>query len=362
MRIASSPVFSNWCRSLETGRTSHRSDHPMTDRAPRSTVFNPALEPLRGARLELPELTAARLSATGLVPHLRQRTLGQLLGDVRSSLRGRGLEFEEVRGYQAGDDVRNIDWRVTARAGRPFTKLFREERERPLLLVIDQRQPMFFGSRTCFKAKLAGYLGALLAWAGLQQGDRIGGLIIGNDGHHEIRPRRSRKTALLWLNALHDFNQRLRRDTRLAGAGDATAASAASLVAALADLRRIARPGSAIFIISDFAGAEDPQVRELLHNLARHCEITAIHVFDPLERELPPPALYMVTDGERRAVLDSGASALRDKHRADFDRRHAALRQLLAGMGIPLVDAATDQPPLAIFRQQRPPRSRGGVR
>lgn len=316
-------------------------------------IFNPALEPLRGAYLELTELTAARLSAGGLAPHRRQRTLGQLLGDLRSSLRGRGLEFEEVRGYQAGDDVRNIDWRVTARAGRPFTKLFREERERPLLLVVDQRQPMFFGSHTCFKAKLAGYLGALLAWAGLQQGDRIGGLIFGNDGRHEIRPRRSRKTALLWLNALHDFNRRLRRDTHLAGSGDAAKDNAASLVAALADLRRIARPGSAIFIISDFAGAEDPQVRELLYSLARHCEITAVYVFDPLERELPPPALYMVTDGVQRTVLDSGARAVRARHRESFEQRRAALQQLLAGVGIPLVDAPTDQPPLAIFRQQR---------
>jgi uncharacterized protein (DUF58 family) len=325
-------------------------------------IFNPALEPLRGAHLELAELTAARLSATGLVPHLRQRTLGQLLGDLRSSLRGRGLEFEEVRGYQAGDDVRNIDWRVTARAGRPFTKLFREERERPLLIVVDQRQPMFFGSRTCFKAKLAGYLGALLAWAGLQQGDRIGGLIFGNDGRHEIRPRRSRKTALLWLNALYDCNRRLRRDTHLAGTGDTTADAATSLVAALADLRRIARPGSAIFILSDFAGFGDPQVRELLYSLARHCEITAVYVFDPLERELPPPALYMVTDGVRRAVLDSGAGALRERHRADFEQRRAALQQLLTGIGIPLVDAPTDQPPLAIFRQQRARQPRRSAR
>lgn len=325
-----------------------------------TSIFNPALEPLRGAYLELAELTAARLSADGLAPHLQQRTLGQLLGDLRSSLRGRGLEFEEVRGYQAGDDVRNIDWRVTARAGRPFTKLFREERERPLLLVVDQRQSMFFGSRTCFKAKLAGYLGALLAWTGLQQGDRIGGVIIGNDGRHEIRPRRSRKTALLWLNALHDRNRRLRRDTHLAGGGDSAADSAASLVAALADLRRIARPGSAIFIISDFAGAEDPQVRELLYSLARHCEITAVHVFDPLESELPPPALYMVTDGVQRAVLDSGASSVRNRHHALFEQRRAALRQMLGSMGIPLVDAATDQPPLSIFRQPRTRQPRRG--
>lgn len=331
----------------------------MTSTKENARVFNPALEPLRGAYCELAELTAARLSAAGLPLHGTQRALSQLFGELRSTLRGRGLEFEEVRGYQAGDDVRNIDWRVTARTGRPFTKLFREERERPLLLVVDQRQPMFFGSRTCFKAKLAGYLGALLAWAALEQGDRIGGLIIGNDARHEIRPRRSRKTALTWLNALYAFNHRLQRNTRVAGSGDAATDNAQSLVAALADLRRIARPGSAIFIVSDFAGFEHPQVRELLHSLARHCEITALYIYDPLERELPPPALYTVTDGVQRAALDSGATALRGKHRAAFERRHADLQQLLAGMAIPLIDAATDQPPLAIFR--RPSRRRRGA-
>lgn len=309
-------------------------------------IFNPALEPLHGAYCELAELTAARLSAGGLALHGAQRARSPLFGELRSHARGRGLEFEEVRGYQAGDDVRNIDWRVTARVGRPFTKLFREERERPLLLVVDQRQPMFFGSRTCFKSKLAAYLGALLAWAALEHGDRVGGLVIGNDERHDIRPRRSRRTALSWLNALHAFNHRLRRDTQLAG-GDA----GATLVAALTDLRRIARPGSAIYLLSDFAGFEHPQVRELLHSLARHCEITALYVFDPLERELPPPALYAVTDGVRRAALDTGDATLRERHRAAFAQRHAALQQLLASMGIPLVDASTDQPPLTLFRR-----------
>ncbi len=308
------------------------------------SIFNPALDPLRGAYCEVAELTAARLAANGLTLPRPQRALSPLFGDLRSAVRGRGLEFEEVRAYQAGDDVRNIDWRVTARTGRTFTKLFREERERPLLLVIDQRQPMFFGSRTCFKAKLAAYLGALLAWAALQQGDRIGGLIIGNDERCEIRPRRARKTAMAWLSALHTFNHRLQRTTQLPSAED-------SLVAALADLRRIARPGSSVVIVSDFAGAENPQVRELLHSLARHCEITALYVFDPLERELPPPALYTVTDGVQRNTLDSGAAALRAHHRAAFAQRLETLQQLLASMAIPLLLADTEQAPLTLFKR-----------
>jgi len=322
-------------------------------------IFNPALAPLQGAYCDLAELTAARLAADGLTLRHSQRAHSQLFGELRSSLRGRGLEFEEVRAYQAGDDVRNIDWRVTARTGRPFTKLFREERERPSLLVIDQRQPMFFGSRTCFKAKLAAYYGALLAWAALQQGDRIGGLIIGNNERCEIRPRRARKTAMAWLNALYNFNHQLRRDSQLASSAD-------SLIAALADLRRIARPGSAIFIVSDFAGTEQPQARdqvhELLHSLARHCEITALFIFDPLERELPPPALYTVTDGAQRVALDSGENALRARHRETFEQRLQTLQQLFASMAIPLLEASTEQAPLALFMRNTARSRRGASR
>ncbi len=307
--------------------------------------------PLHGAYCDLHELTGARFAATNALLRQRDRASSAMFGGIRSLMRGRGLEFEEVRAYQAGDDVRTIDWRVTARSGRPFTKLFREERERPVLLVVDQRQPMFFGSRCCFKAKLAAYLGALLAWSALEQGDRIGGLIIGNSQRREIRPRRTRKTAMSWLNQLLAFNHQLNRDTQLRSGEQ-------SLLAALTDLRRIARPGSSIYLLSDFCGAEHPQVREQLYALARHCEITALFIFDPLERELPPPALYTVTDGSQRFVLDSGERSLREQHQRAFSDRREQLRQLMNALAIPLVDISTDEPPLQALNNARLPRQR----
>lgn len=304
-------------------------------------VFNPLLNPLHGAYCELAELTGAHFAARDLQLRQLRRALSQLAGASRSPLRGRGLEFEEVRAYQAGDDIRAIDWRVTARSGRPYTKLFREERERPLLLMVDQRQPMFFGSHTCFKAKLAAYLGALLAWSGLLGGDRVGGLVLGNAGHHEIRPRRTRKTVMAWLSALHDYNHRLQRDSALQrGTGE-------SLVEALADLRRSVRPGSAVYLISDFSGADHPLAREQLTRLARHCELTALFTYDPLERELPPPGLYTVTDGSARRQLDCGDKTLRARHRDHFEARRSALRQQLTALAVPVLEISTEQPPLA---------------
>lgn len=313
-----------------------------------STVLHPRREPLHGAYCTLPLLTGARFAAADLdLPSLLQAR-SVVGGGHRARARGRGLEFEEVRAYQAGDDIRNIDWRVTARSGRPFTKLFREERERPLLFMVDQRQPMFFGSRDCFKSKLAAWLGAVLAWSALEHGDRVGGLIIGNDERREIRPRRTRKTAMSWLNLLLAFNRRLQRNTRLPGAE-------LSLLNALRDLRRIARPGSAIYLLSDFHGCEHPQVREQLYALARHCDVTALFIFDPLEAELPPPALYTVTDGAQRFQLDSGDRRVREQHRQRFAAHHETLQRLLNSLGIPLLDISTSAPPLQAFgaRAQR---------
>ncbi|MDX9875311.1 MAG: DUF58 domain-containing protein [Spongiibacteraceae bacterium] len=302
--------------------------------------------PLRGAYCDLSELTAARFAAQHLQWRQLRRARALQSGMRRSALRGRGLEFEEVRAYQAGDDVRTIDWRVTARSGRAFTKLFREERERPLLLAVDQRQPMYFGSRYCLKAKLAAWLGAVLAWRGIDEGDRVGGLVFGNDARRDIRPRRNRRTVLAWLQALHEFNHRLDHHTLLDDA-------AGSLQAALTNLERIARPGSSVVLISDLSGADQLPLAERLSRIARHCETTVILVADPLEQELPPPGQYGVTDGRQRLLIDTGDAELRARFAAAAEARHRALRQTLASIGVPLLSAATSLPPLAGLTQPR---------
>ena len=157
---------------------------------------------LQGAYISLEQLIAARFNAKDLNLKQRRRALSLLAGASKTNFRGRGLDFSEVRAYQAGDDIRSIDWRVTARSGKPYTKLFQEERERPILVMVDQRQPMFFGSQHCFKSVMASYLAALLAWSGLQQGDRVGGLVFGNEQQQEIRPRRSRQSVLALMQLL----------------------------------------------------------------------------------------------------------------------------------------------------------------
>ncbi|MCB1842932.1 MAG: DUF58 domain-containing protein, partial [Halioglobus sp.] len=252
-----------------------------------------------------------------------------------------GMEFDEVRVYHPGDDVRTIDWRVTARTGSAHTKLFREERERPVLIVVDQRNSMFFGSSHCFKSVLAAQLGSLLAWSALQAGDRVGGLVFDDHGHSEIRPKRSRRQVLALLSDVERFNHALPL---------ASSASATPFADMLANLRRIARPGSSIFLISDFRAANTSEAREQWFELAKHTEITALACTDPLEMTLPREGTYAVTDGRQRSELNTGDRALRERFSRHVASQRDALSQYLLRLGIPLLSASTDSPPLGLLQ------------
>jgi uncharacterized protein (DUF58 family) len=220
--------------------------------------------------------------------------------------------------------------------------LFREERERPVLVVVDQRSGMFFGSTHCFKSVLAAQLASLLAWSALDSGDRIGGLVFNGAEHRDIRPRRSRKTALALLSHIVHYNGSL----PLAAADEAT-----SFADMLANLRRIARPGSAIFLVSDFHGADHELAREHLFQLAQHTEITAISCADPMEGELPRGGHYAVTDGEQRSELHTADRKLRSDYRQRFSERRELLSSDFRRLGIPILQATTDSAPFTLLRQ-----------
>jgi len=302
---------------------------------------------LSGAFIELEDLLGARFFARELELQQRRRALSLLAGPNKTNFRGRGIDFEEVRAYQPGDDIRTIDWRVTARTGKAYTKLFQEERERPLLIMTDQRQSMFFGSQHCFKSVTACYVSALLAWSGLNNGDRVGGLVFGNSGQREIRPRRSRQSALAFMHLLMKYNQSLSQ------ASSMQYSPAQHLEQSLMELRRIAKPGSAIYIVSDFAGYLESgsgettsAVAKHLYQLSRHCEITAIYTYDPLEQQLPPAGQYTVSDGQQRNIIHTGNADLRRRYQQHFADHLLQLQQQLGKLGVPLLEIGTDQAPL----------------
>lgn len=297
--------------------------------------------PARGAYTSLDALIAQRFPARQLQLARRNRALSSLTGPNKSNFRGRGIDFEEVRSYQPGDDIRSIDWRVTARTGDAHTKLFREERERPVIVVTDQRMQMFFGSSHCFKSVLAAHLASLLSWAALDAGDRVGGLVFNGQGHREVRPRRSRRTVLALLSEIAQYNQALPLEVRDHDQGFA---------AMLINLRRIARPGSSIYLISDFDGADSEDARKHLFQLARHTQVTAIACRDPLEAQLPRAGRYAVTDGLARSELNTGDRRLAQRHADAMHAREAALQGQLLRLGIPLLQASTDIAPLGLLQ------------
>ncbi len=297
--------------------------------------------PAHGAYAQLNDLIALRFPAKQLKLGRRNRALSNLAGPIKSNFRGRGIDFEEVRSYQPGDDIRTIDWRVTARTGSAHTKLFREERERPVLVVVDQRNSMFFGSSHCFKSVLAGHLASLLAWSALNGGDRVGGLVFNEEGHQEIRPRRSRKTVLTLLSQITGYNAALPLNV---------ASEEDSFAQMLSNLRRIARPGSSLFLISDFRGASQERAREHLFELAKHTELTALACSDPMELELPRAGTYAVTNGSERSELQTGNRQLRDNYRLRQQQQHALLSDDLIRLGVPLLHASTHLPPFGLLQ------------
>lgn len=159
-----------------------------------------------GAKTNLKQLIDLRYRAGELNLFARHKAQSQLAGNVKTSFRGRGIDFEEIRHYQPGDDIRSIDWRVTARTGEAHTKLYQEERERPVLVVTDQRPSMIFGTQCCFKSVQAAEVASLLCWAALGQNDRVGGLVFNGQQHQEIRPARSKSSVLQLLSAIHKYN------------------------------------------------------------------------------------------------------------------------------------------------------------
>lgn len=300
---------------------------PSNISSAQSSDLNPS-----GAYCQLNDLIRLRFAARDLSLFSRQPARSLLTGGLRTRQRGRGIDFEEVRLYQPGDDVRSIDWRVTARTQVPHTKIFREERERPVFMVLDQRSPMFFGSRQCFKSVLAGHIASLLAWAGLNQGDRVGGLVFGDQQQRDVRARRSRHAVLELLHQLHDYNHQL---TTPVPRGEIL-----SLQQILADTRRIAKPGCAAFILSDFHDF-DRQCEQQLFELARHVDLTLIHLYDPLERNLASNASLTVTDGQSRCLLPAQDRRFQNAYRERFEQNLEQLTRSCQRLKLPLLSYAT---------------------
>lgn len=273
----------------------------------------------------------------------RQPVHSLLSGRFASRMRGRGLNFEEIRDYRAGDDVRTIDWKVTARLRKPHIRVFNEERDRQTIIVVDQRLSMFFGSRRAMKSVTAAEAAAIGAWRVLGVGDRIGAVVFGDRDVVEVKARRSRATVLQILGAIVAQNQAL-------GVGRGLVSAPAMLNVALDRARRRAPHDAVVIVISDFDGVDDA-TREIVTALARHNDVIAALVHDPLQSDLPPSASMTVTDGELQIRLDVGRDSVRKSVSQATQDRLKGIFAWTHELGIPVLPLSAAEDTAAQLRR-----------
>ena len=303
---------------------------------------------IRGAYLSLDQLVQLKSSQIKRRPD-QHPSRSVLAGQNRSKLFGRGLEFEESRLYQPGDDIGTIDWRVTARSQITHTKVFREEKDRPVFIILDQSQSMFFGSRCCFKSVKAAETAALLSWHTHKNSDRCGGIIFSDNELVECKPTRSRRHLLQWLKQIETANQQLKPapQAQISNETEQTLPSdkiqtGHNLGTALSHTRQLMKTGSTLYLISDFENFDERDF-QLLHGIARHNQVEVFLIYDPLEAEAPKRGQYWVTNGSERAMLNSADRTFRKRYQQQFEQRLEQLRQQFFKLKITLHELSTEE-------------------
>jgi uncharacterized protein (DUF58 family) len=285
-----------------------------------------------GIELAMPELVRFKSLAQMLSLAPKHKAASQLAGAEKSLFKGRGMEFDEARHYQPGDDIRSIDWRVTARTGRTHTKIFREERERPVFVFLDLTSSMQFGTQLLFKSVQAAHVAALISWATVARGDKLGGIIFNEDKDIELKPRAQTKSALHLLNsALEMQTSSLDKLNNQDNPNNDKQSPEQAFLNALQRMHFLAKPGSLIHIITDCQHLQSEHFA-LLGDLTRHCEVQINLIQDPFERALPETNTQQalsVTDGHQRGSIMVGVEAQNLSYREQQDARRKALKHEL---------------------------------
>jgi len=301
-----------------------------------------------GINLSIEELIPYQ-TKTSLIDLAASKNLhSKLSGNYLSRMKGRGMEFDEVRHYQTGDDIRAIDWRVTARTGKTHTKLFREEVERPVLITTDLTPSMKFGSQLLFKSIQAAHVAALVAWHVKSRGDRIGGIVFNETKHCELKPRSRKEGVLHYLHALCQIhNIATQNDTAQKIDSSPTAAQSNDEITNhnafednCARLRQLARPGSLVYLITDAQQLSKDALRHL-SEISRHCELVVCLITDPLEHHLPQSQNKLnvaLTDGDKRLQLTLGDTNTINEYQTNASALFKLREQQLTQSGARIVE------------------------
>lgn len=304
--------------------------------------------------IALPDLIRLQADARALKLPSARPVRSRQAGLQRSPQRGRGMAFAEVRLYQPGDDIRSIDWRVTARRQAPHTKLYEEERERPVLLLCDLGPSLFFASTGAFKQVRCAQLASILAWLALWSGDQVGGIVFNGESLSVQRPARRKKSVLRLLDTLAE--QQRTDSQELASIG---ASSQTRLDTALTEARRVAHTGSRIFVISDFLEIS-PDTGKLLGALARHNSVSALRVLDPLEKELPKTGRFAVAGPTGPVWFDAANPRFQQAWHAKVASHQRQLEDCFRTSGVIAASVSTGEDPATALKALLGPGGRIG--
>jgi uncharacterized protein (DUF58 family) len=291
---------------------------------------------------ELDELMRLRFTASGFSFLPRQPIHSVLSGRHASRLRGRGLNFEELRNYLPGDDTRNIDWKVTARTREPYVRVYTEEKDRTVWLLVDQRISMFFGSRWKMKSVVAAELAAVSAWRVLSQGDRVGAIVFNDSALKVIPPHRSAERVSQILKCVIDMNHSL-------NAQDNIQPHAGMLNRALKRVSGLALHDCLVCLIGDGMGI-DRDTRQYVTRLTEHNDVLSAFVYDPLEQAMPEAGRLVFSDGISQVEFNTSEQSLRQAYGDDFQARLDRMKATSRRHSIPLLPIHTAAPVLEQVR------------
>lgn len=287
------------------------------------------METTAGVHVTTQQLVALEARARDLAFIQKAKSHRQLAGRMQSAMRGRGLSFEELRDYLPGDDVRTIDWRVTARTGKPTVRVYSEEKERPALVVVDQRINMFFGSRRAMKSVTAAEAAILCAWRILGSGDRVGGFVFNDETIDDVKPHRSRQAVI-------GFADRIARQNAALDAAYAAPPSPEALDRTIDRVAAIAHHDHLVIIVSDFDG-HTTSTRDMLLRLAAHNDVICLLVYDPFLLELPRTGNIVVSGGALQAELALKQGGVRQSIDSFARDRGRELRAWQRELGLPML-------------------------
>ena len=300
------------------------------EKATASSIAGAADGSQSDAHVSLDRLIKLQFDAKHFSLTTKQPIHSLLSGQHTSRLRGRGMIFEELRDYRPGDDIRSIDWRATARLRRACTRVYNEERDRPVLLLVDQRINMFFGSIRTTKATAAAELAALAAWRTLSMGDRVGALIFGDHELVELKPQRSRSNVMRLCHELVRINNGLSTQSQ---------SHPGALNEALTRAVNLTSHDYLIVLITDYNG-DDTQTAQLISQLAAKNDLLAALIYDPLGISINNRLPLDATDGQQQVTIPVNKQLSRQFQQA-FIERCETLRQRLRSIRIPILPIGT---------------------